>query len=137
MDINGKLRILKHNLGLILLEVIIAIAVLGIGIVMIMQLFSGGLRSGKISHDYTMAVLHAREKMKEALIEPVQSTGEFDNGYRWQTDVSSYDFMDNEEEDADFKLVKIAVKVSWPISDKKRSVEIVSLKTVSEEQLDE
>ncbi len=115
--------------GFTLLEVIVAIAILGMGIVMVMQLFSAGLRSGRLSREYSMAVLHAREKMEEMLIEPAQGTGEFDDGYQWQTGVSGYNAADSD----DLKLLKITVRVSWPETGKDRAVELVTLKAESEE----
>jgi len=115
--------------GFTLLEVIVAITVMGIGIVLIMQLFSGGLRSGKVSRDYTVAVVHAREKMEEMLINPVAGTGDFGDGYKWQTEVMPYSLT---EEDSG--LLKITVKVSWATLRKDRAIEIITLKTKPEER---
>ena len=58
--------------GFTLLEIIIAVAILGIGMVMVMQLFSGGLRSARTSKEYTNAVIHAKIRMEEMIINPVQ-----------------------------------------------------------------
>jgi general secretion pathway protein I len=112
--------------GFTLLEVIVAVAIMGISLVLIMQLFSGGLRSGKTSQDYTTAVIHTREKMEEMLINPAAGTGEFDNGYRWQTEVVPYGSQGKE----DSRLLKISVKVSW--SERNRTVELTTLKAISE-----
>ncbi len=117
--------------GFTLFEVVVAIAVLGIGIAMVMQLFSGGLRSGRASQDYTLGVILAREKMEETLIEPVEGSGEFDNGYRWQADVASYGSSEE-----DLNLLEIKVRVSWPDSNKERSVELVTLRVAPDEKLD-
>ncbi len=118
-----------RNSGFTLLEVIIAIAIMGISIVLIMQLFSGGLRSGKTAADYTTAVIHAREKMEETLINPSTSTGDFGDGYSWQAEAAPYSHGEKE----DSKLLKITVKVSW--SEKNRAVELVTLKAASKEEI--
>ncbi|MEW6740393.1 MAG: type IV pilus modification PilV family protein [Nitrospirota bacterium] len=115
--------------GFTLLEVIVAITVMGIGIVLIMQLFSGGLRSGKVSRDYTVAVVHAREKMEEMLINPLAGTGDFGDGYKWQTEVMPYSLTGE-----DFGVLKITVKVSWATLRKDRAIEIITLKTKPEER---
>jgi hypothetical protein len=78
-----------------------------------------------------MAIIHAREKMEEMYIKPVQGTGEFDDGYQWQTEVSLSNLIDDE----DLKLFKITVRVSGSSSDMSRSVELVTLKTVLEEDI--
>ena len=46
----------RSKKGFTLLEVIIALAILGIGLTVIMELFSGGLRLGRVSHEYTQAM---------------------------------------------------------------------------------
>jgi general secretion pathway protein I len=120
---------LKKEKGFTLLEVIVAIAIMGISIVLIMQLFSGGLRSGKISSDYTLAVFHTREKMEEMLINPAAVTGDFGDGYKWQTEVTPYSLTGE-----DSGLLKITVKVSWATFRKDRAIEIITLKTKPEER---
>ena len=73
--------------GFTLLEVLVATMVLGIAVVIVMQLFSGGLDQARRAEDYTRAVFHARAKMEEILLDvppgPIQEQGEFGDGYRW------------------------------------------------------
>jgi len=45
----------------------VALAILGIGLTVIIELFSGGLRLGMTSEEYTKAVNYARVKMEEVL----------------------------------------------------------------------
>lgn len=73
--------------GFTLLEVLVATMVLGIAVVIVMQLFAGGLDQARRAEDYTRAVFHARAKMEEVLLDPpsgpVTAQGAFDDGYRW------------------------------------------------------
>lgn len=73
--------------GFTLLEVLVATMVLGISVVIILQLFSGGLDQARRAEDYTRAVFHARAKMEEILLDPpsgpVLERGDFGDGYRW------------------------------------------------------
>ncbi len=114
--------------GFTLLEIIVAMAILGMGIVMVMQLFSGGLRSAGLSRDYSVALLHARAKMEEMLLNPVEAAGEFDDGFRWHTEVSLCDRADCEASGP----TRITVWVLWPAGDGERAVELVTLKALGE-----
>ncbi len=116
--------------GFTLIEVIVAIAILGISFVMIMQLFSGALRASRASCDYTRAVVHAKDKMEELSVAPVQDSGEFEDGFKWESVIQPY----KELEDSAFNLLKINVKISWNDALRKPNyVELVSLKVVSNE----
>ncbi len=82
---------MKAEGGFTLIETLVATMILAIGIVTILQLFSGGLRSVTASGKYTKAIFHAREKMNEILIADSLSEGTvegtFDDGYRWRADI--------------------------------------------------
>jgi general secretion pathway protein I len=120
-----------NDRGFTLIEVIVAILILGISLVMIMQLFSGGLKASRTSCDYTRAVLHAKGKMEELSVFPVQDSGEFEDGYQWESMVETY----KEIEDVTSKLLKLRVKVYWGSSvERKKEIELVSLKMVEEEE---
>lgn len=119
-----------NNRGFTLVEVIVAIAIVGISLVLIMQLFSRGLRASRASCDYTRAVVHAKDKMEELMATPVEGSGEFEDGFRWETEVEPY----KELEEIGSNLLKIKVKVSWgDIQRGDRSVELESLKLYQNE----
>ena len=73
--------------GFTLIEVLVAVMILAISLTVIMQLFSGGLKSNRISSDYLNGIFHAREKMEELLLTqewvPGELSGDFEDGYRW------------------------------------------------------
>ena len=120
--------------GFTLIEVIIAIAILGISLVMVMQLFAGGLRAARTSCDYSRAVIHAKDKMEEKTEYPVQDSGVFDDGFKWETEVESY----KELKDNPYKLIKIKVRVMWPdVMKNSKTVELVGLKAVETQNEDE
>ena len=120
----------RGGAGFTLIEVIIAMALLSICLVMIMQLFARGLKSARISCDYTRAVIIAKGKMEELSKNPVSESGELEEGYRWETEALPYE----EDEDERYNLMKIKVKVFWgDVSNRERSIELVSLKVISDE----
>jgi len=116
------------NEGFTLMEVLIAFSIVSICFVLIMQLFSGGLRSSKVSCDYTRAIVYAKDKMEELANDPFEGSGDFEDGYKWQTVVQPHD----ESEEKAFNLLEIKVIVSW--GDNARKVELVSLKAVESEK---
>ncbi len=72
-----------------------SLAILGMGILMVIQLFSGGLGLAMAARGHTGAVLLAREKMAETLAERDIGTGtregEGPEGLRWEVKVSPYE----------------------------------------------
>ena len=117
--------------GFTLIEVLVASIIVSISLVMVMQLFSSGLKSSRTTCDYTTAVVHARDKMEEFLLDFVSGSGEFEDGFSWSSEIETY----NEPEESQVNLMKIKVIVSWPDDARgQRSIELVSLKAISEEE---
>jgi len=121
--------------GFTLLEVVIAMAILGMGLAVIMGLFSGGLRLGKTSEEYTKAANYARMKMEEIssqqdIVEGMKE-GEFNNEFRWQVNVKKIDILPTEK-NPDFKppveLFQVKVNIVWKSGLKERSTSIESYK---------
>ena len=121
----------KTTDGFTLIEVIIAMMLLSIGLVMIMQLFSRGLNAARTSCDYTRAVILAKGKMEELSYAPVSDSGEFEKGFRWESEALPY----KELEETGYNLVELKIKVSWDDTiDKQKSIELVSLKAILNEE---
>ena len=123
--------------GFTLLEVVIALAILGIGLTVIMELFSGGLRLGRTSQEYTKAVNYASTKMEEIsaqdTIEEGGDEGQFDDTFRWQVGVEKVDLLPGDK-GTDFKppadLYHIRVSVAWKSGSKERTASFETYKTV-------
>jgi type II secretory pathway pseudopilin PulG len=133
----------------------VAMAIMAIALVTVIQLFSGALRSAKVSNDYSLAVMGAKEKMDNALavktleeFEELEKTGEFENdmlnGYRWEiSELEPYDIpegmaTDVEElsgvfDDLEFKLYQISVRVSWASGMHEKEVKFSTIKMMEEE----
>lgn len=80
--------------GFTLLEVMASLAILGIGILAVVNLFSGGLGLAGRSRDHTAMTMLAREKMYEAFLGTVLKEGITNgsaNGMEWTVEVSPYD----------------------------------------------
>lgn len=117
--------------GFTLIEIIVSMAILGISLVMVMQLFSAGLKSAKASCDYTRAIVHAKDKMAELSETLTNDSGEFEDGFRFETEIEDHKQL----EESNYNLKKLKVKILWPESFKtQKSINMVSLKMVSGEE---
>ncbi len=125
------------NRGFTLIEAVIALAILGIGLTVIIEIFSGGLRLGRTSVEYTRAVNYARQKMEELSVKPKveegKEEGEFDKTFRWQTGIEKVDILPYDK-GTEFKppvdFYHIRVNVLWTSGSKERSAGLESYKTV-------
>ncbi len=119
--------------GFTLVEVIITVAITAVSLVLVLQVFSIGLRSSISSCNYSTAIIHAREKMEELSAEPVQGSGSFDDDFEWEAQVEPFSWLDKDLEETDYTLMKLKVNVTWSESNKKKSFALVTLKTVKTE----
>ena len=128
--------------GFTLIEVVVSLAIIGISIVTILQLFSGGLRSIKISDDYLRASILAQNKMKElesrsSIFINQEGVFEQDDRYNWSLAVENYDFTGLHPQFENLKegnienpifVDKVRLKVFWNTSHGQREMELVTLK---------
>ena len=109
--------------GFTLLEVAIALAILGVGVVTVLEILSASLRMEAASGVRTRAVVLARtlldDTMTTAEVVVGQEAGRYDETYRWeravreapeQTDSSGREF----EIRSDVTIYEIEVSVLWP-----------------------
>jgi general secretion pathway protein I len=123
------------TLGFTLIETVIALAILGIALTVILELFSGGLRLARTSEEYTKAMNFARMKLEEIIsqqkIEEGTDEGEYDDTYRWQVSTKKINLLPVEK-DSDFKppveLFQVKVDILWKSGSKERSATIESYK---------
>lgn len=105
------MRTSRKNSGLSLLEVIVALAILGTGILAVIQLYSGSLRNTKRASDLSIILIHARSVMDEAYMgteAPVPERVEFDDGAVAERQVNII------EEGQGYTVYSISVHVSMP-----------------------
>lgn len=119
---------LRRSSGFSLLEVMLALAILGIAVVAIFQLFSINLRSTQKAEDYTKAIFYARSMLDEgySFADPSdkQAAEEYEKKYKVTREVSLY----SESENGKVKVYQITVAVAWPPSG---NFSIIGLRTVN------
>jgi len=130
--------------GFTLLEVLVAIMILGISLGAILQQFALASRAGAASYDATLATIHAREMLEELkmlpeLYEGIEQ-GKFDDGFEWETSVELYLYDEFEEqqvfEDINYETYRLSVVVFWRYGSRERQVGLETLKTVRKKSLE-
>jgi len=108
----------RYSSGFTLIEVLVALAVIGVGIVVVHEAFSIGLRTVDLASERATGLMLLHEKAQELSREPRQSgetvTGKFDDPfveYAWEASCEAVP-------DEDYFL--LTVKVVW--ADGRRSV---------------
>lgn len=132
---NEKFAVCISRTGFTLLEVIVAVSIMGIAIAVILQLFSANLRNISDSGDYVAAAIKAEVKMREmldnnSLLE--KSYSEITNdGYRM--DVAVTETLKERTENLQVRLFEIALTVHWIKGTKDKSMTLRSMKVVRKE----
>ena len=132
---NDKFAICISRRGFTLIEVLVAISIMGIAIAVILQLFSANLRNISDSGDYVAAATRAEVKMMEvldnnSLLE--KSYSEITNdGYRM--DIAITETLKERTENLQVRLFEIALTVHWTKGAKEKSMTLRSMKVVRKE----
>jgi prepilin-type N-terminal cleavage/methylation domain-containing protein len=106
----------RKSSGFSLLEVMVALAILGVAVVVVFQLFSITLRSTKKADDYTKAIFYARSVLDEAFAAPGVENGSEHIDFRDGFEARRVITLKSSSEDGKVKLYDIAVTVTWPPS---------------------
>ncbi len=121
--------------GFTLLEILVALALLGIALLVIVQLFSADLRGIAVSDDYVVAVSTAESRMRELLDEDKLSEKDWsestDDGYR--IDASVKESLKDRTENLQVRLLDIGLTVYWKKGGRDRSVTLRTLKVMNKE----
>jgi general secretion pathway protein I len=103
--------------GFSLLEVIAAIAILGIAFAALMQVAGSSMRLAANAAERTEASLRARSLLDGAFamepLKPGDTSGSFDNRYAWHLVVSPWQPADQPAADNGPRLFRLDLTVSW------------------------
>ncbi len=121
---------MRARRGFTLLEVLVALAILGLAVVTVIQLFGQGLRLLKVAGNYQQAVLLADQKVREVetLLEGIESGEE--GVFQWERRVTIVPVSEELtiRSPVPIRLFKISAQVQW----NGRSVEVATLRTAPE-----
>jgi len=124
--------ILNSRKGFTLLEVLIAVAILGVAVSIVLQLFSANLRALSASSDYVAAAAMAEAKMRWVLDDNAlteKSLSETTNdGYR--IDVSVTEVLKDRTENLQLALMEVSLTIHWTSGSKEKSLTVKTMKSV-------
>jgi type II secretion system protein I len=124
--------------GFTLLEVLVAVMILGLSITAILQQFQVALRAGSKTQDVTRAVIHAKEKLEELKVDKELSesseSGSFEDRYEWETHIVPYTYAeegdDESYENLKYETFQLRSIVKWHYGEREKQVELTTLKTI-------
>lgn len=127
-----RFSIFDDRSGFTLLEVLVALAILGTAVTLVFQLFSANMRNIALSEDYLSATVAAEARMQEVLDDDglastswSETTGD---GYR--IDVVVSDALQQRTGELPVKLLEVALTVSWAKNTKQKSLTLRTMKMV-------
>jgi len=123
--------------GFTLIEIIVAFAVLALGLTLLIGTLSGATRQVRQAGDAGRAALHAQTLLAQqasALQGPVRANGELEEGrYRWQfqatpwTDPAARDSMVRDDPGA-ARLLHVQLDIEWAEGDPQQRLQVSSLR---------
>jgi general secretion pathway protein I len=119
--------------GFTLLEVVVAMAIVGLGVVTLLEIFSSGLQLGARSRDRTEAVAYGRQVMDQFLARRTLAEGTEQGKIgesRWQLQVQPVTPVEGLALGNDWELKEIAVEISVPELGRESRVELRTLRLV-------
>lgn len=123
---------IRSNKGFTLIEVIVALSLLGIAITVILQLFSANLKALSRSEDYVRAMVQADIKMRELSesegLEEKTWSETTEQGYRF--DISVSEISKEKTETLQMRLMEIQLAVIWQKGQRESSHIFKTLKAV-------
>jgi general secretion pathway protein I len=122
----------KKTDGFTLLEILVAISILGIAITVVIQLFSANIRSISASEDYVLASLKAEAAIKEITgsddISEKAWSETTPDGYR--VDGSIIEVHKDRTEKLPVSIFLIETTIKWTKAAKEKSIKLSTMKTV-------
>ena len=117
--------------GFTLIEVAIAMAIVGVGVVTVLEIFNAALRTERGAGVRAKAAIQARALLEQTMTEPdpvpMQDSGELPGGYRFERRVrEATDLLEGNGRQLDVKseitLFEIEISVLWTQTDDREGV---------------
>lgn len=106
--------------GFTLMEVLVAVTILGVGFVALFGVLSGSLSTVSRIEDREELVRTAQLKLNEICLalrqgrEPAARSGEFGGKYRWRAEIEAAGGDEDEGPRRAYRLARVRLEVTWP-----------------------
>ena len=106
--------------GFTLMEVLVAVTILGVGFVALFGVLSGSLSTVSRIEDREELVRTAQLKLNEICLalrqgrEPASRSGEFGGKYRWRAEIEAAGGNEEEGPRRAYRLARVRLQVAWP-----------------------
>ena len=122
--------------GFTLLEVLVALAILGISVTIIFQLFSANLRAIRGSEDYIAAAVRMQTKMREVLdddklADKAEKTWSETTPDGYRVDVAVAETLKERTKDLEVQLLEVILTVHWTKNSRTKTMTARSMKMIS------
>jgi general secretion pathway protein I len=126
--------------GFTLIEIIVAFAVLAIGLGIAMQIATGAMRNARHAEERTEAALYAQSLLDAAGIgerlEEGETSGEFADRYRWTLSVAPFEVEATTDSPLDpalspVQLYRLELVVTWGRQPREQEARFVTLRALT------
>jgi prepilin-type N-terminal cleavage/methylation domain-containing protein len=130
-SLNRETRDAKLETGFTLLEIVVAMAIVAIGVVTVLQIFSVGLRLATASSARTDAVAYSRQAvdafLARQIFAPRGDSGSIGRTFSWQIDV---DPVRDDSQDAppNWQISEVTLRLRYPQAERDKILEMKTLR---------
>ena len=119
--------------GFTLMEVLVAVTILGVGFVALFGVLSGTLGTVTRIEDRETLVRTAQMKLNEICLalrqgrEPAARSGEFGGKYRWRAEIEAAGGDEEEGARRAYRLARVRLQVTWPGSESENRYQLETM----------
>jgi general secretion pathway protein I len=119
----------RRRAGFSLLEILVAMTILGVAVATLLGAMSGSLRNLSRSGDYDRAVLDGRQKLKELMADSQapryrELSGGFAPSRGWRARITAYDISYRPAQAGTPVLDRVEMEIWWQAGAERRSVRL-------------
>jgi general secretion pathway protein I len=122
----------RRDCGFTLIEILVAFAVIGIALTVLLQIFSGDLKGITESSDYVKAAIKAEAAMREVVESEELAEGSWDDitddGY--EISVTVDESLEERTENLAITLLEVNLTIRWMRDDKRRTLNLRTAKVI-------